>query len=93
MNDQKIKETETLRSAIAANQQELGQLRIALADQKILGQTEQEDQMRGIELMQTQKAELEATLKAKEAKIVDYMAEIAELKENATVQNVSILGF
>ena len=89
MNDQKIKETETLRSAIAANQQELGHLKIALADQKILGQTEQEDQMRGIELMQTQKAELEATLKVKEAEIVEYVAEIAELKENATVQNVS----
>ena len=64
-------------------------LKIALADQKMLGQSEQDDQLRGIEFLQTQKAELEATLKKKVAEIVEYVTEIAELKENATVQNVS----
>ena len=90
MNDQKIKETDDLRSSIAANQQELDQLKIALADQKMLGQSEQEDQLRGIELLQSQKVELEATLEMKEVEIVEYVAEITELKENATVQNVSV---
>ena len=65
-------------------------LKIALADQKMLGQSEQDDQLRGIEFLQTQKAELEATLKKKVAEIVEYVTEIAELKENATVQNVSL---